>query len=308
MPLPSQVRVDKVMSSFSLAYGNDDYIADRVFPIQRSVLWDTNDAGKYFVYPEDSLRVERDGPLGTRTPAPEVNYAMSTTSFSLNRYALKELVTQDEIDNADQPLDPEEDATAFLTDHLLVGREYRAASLAFSATHVTTGATLSGTDQWSDETSAPLAKIELARDSLNANASHFIMGAQVWQYLRQHPDIVSRYQYTSGGGITRAQFAGLLDMDPENILVGTARRNTTAEPQTDSLSYIWGKHAVLAHIENSPRPRTMTAFATLQRGESRQVREWPSNDPEGTYKLVQDRYLQKVIAVDCAYLFTNAVA
>jgi hypothetical protein len=42
---------------------------------------------------------------------------------------------QEEIDNADQPLDPEEDATAFLTDKLLLGREYRAASIAFSSGH-----------------------------------------------------------------------------------------------------------------------------------------------------------------------------
>jgi len=308
MPLPSQVRTDLAMTGFSLAYANDDYIADKMFPLQQSVLWNTKDAGKYFEYPKDSLRVEADGPLGTRSPAPEVNYALSTTDFSLHRYALKELVTQDEVDNADEPVDPEEDATQFLTDHLLVGREYRAASIGFSATYVTTGATLTGTDQWSDETSAPLTIIETARDSLAANANAFIMGAQVWQYLRQHPDIVSRYQYTAGGGITREQFAGLLDIDPAKLLIGTARRNTADEGQTASLSYIWGKHAVLARIEDSPRPRTMTAFATLARGESRQVREWPSNDPEGTWKLVQDRYLQKVIATDCAYLFTNAVA
>ena len=308
MPLPSQVRVDKAMSTFSLRYSNEAYIADRVFPLQRSVLWDSKDAGKYFEYPKDNLRVERDGPLGTRSPAPEVNYAMSTTSFSLNRYALKELVTRDEQDNADQPLDPEEDATEFLTDHLLVGREYRAASIAFSATYVTTGATLTGTDQWSDETSAPLTIINTARDSLAVNANAFIMGQQTWQYLREHPDIVSRYQYTSGGGVTKAQFADLLDMDPANIMVGDARRNTTDEGQTASLSYIWGKHAVLAHIADAPRPRTQTAFVTLARGESREVSNWIENDPEGTWMKVQDRYLQKVVATDCAYLFTNAVA
>jgi len=308
MPLTTDVRVDRAMTQFSLRYGNPGYIADRVFPVQRSVMWDSKDAGKYFVYDKANMRVERDGPLGTRSPAPEVDYDVSSTSFTLNRYALKEMVTQEEIDNADEPLDPEEDATAFLTDKLLIGREYRAASVAFSATYVTSGTTLSGTNQWSDETSNPLSALEVAKASLAAEPNAIIMGQQVWQYLRHHPDIVDRFKYTSGGGVTMAQFADLLGIAPEMVMVGGARRNTADEGQTASLSYIWGKHACLAYIDPAPRPRTMTAFVTLQRGESRTVSEWPSNDPEGTWKKVQDRYLHKVVATDLAYLFTNAVA
>jgi hypothetical protein len=308
MPLPSQVRVDKAMSGFSNRFSTDGFIADRVFPRQESVQWDTKDAGKYFVYDKSNLRAERDGPLGERAPAPEVNYSISTTSFVLHRYALKELVTQAEKDNADSPLDPDEDATSYLTDKLLIGREARAAAIAFSATYVTSGVTLSGSDQWSDETSAPLAVIEAARGSLAATANAFIMGAATWHSLRQHPDIVSRYQYTSGGGITRAQFAGLLDMPESGIMVGDARANTSDEGQDASLSYIWGKHACMARIEPNPRPRTMTAFVTLERGASRAVTEWQNNDPEGTYKKVQDRYVQKVISTDLCYLWTDAVA
>ena len=308
MPLTTDVRVDRAMTQFSLRYGNPGYIADRVFPAQQSVMWDSKDAGKYFVYDKANMRVEQDGPLGTRAPAPEVNYDVSTTQFYLGRYALKELVTREEVDNADQPLDPEEDATAFLTDKLLLGREYRAAAKAFSSTYVTSGTTLSGTSQWSDETSNPLSAIETAKASLAAEPNAIILGAQVWQYLRHHPDIVDRYKYTAGGGVSMAQFAELLGIAPDMVMVGTARRNTADEGQTASLSYIWGKHCVLAYIDPAPRPRTMTAFATLQRGEPRMVSEWPSNDPEGTWKKVQDRYVQTVIATDLCYLWTNAVA
>jgi hypothetical protein len=308
MPLPTDVRVDRAMTAFSLRYANQNYIADRVFPIAQSVQWDSKDAGKYFIYDKANMRVERDGPLGPRTPAPEVDYDVSVGTFVLGRYALKEMVTQEEIDNADQPLDPEEDATAFLTDKLLLGREYRAASIAFSSTYVTTGTTLSGTSQWSDETSNPLVAIEVAKASMAMEPNAMVMGAQVWQYLRHHPDIVDRFKYSIGAGVTTAQFADLLGMDPAMIMVGNARRNTADEGQTASLSYVWGKHACLAYIDPAPRPRTMTAFTTLQRGESRVVSEWPSNDPEGTWKKVQDRYIHKVVATDLAYLFTNAVA
>lgn len=308
MALPSQVRVDGAMTGFSLRYSNPNYIADGVFPMQMGTQFETKDSGKYFVHSKGNLRVEDDGPLGPRTPAPQVDNVISTTDFTLGRYALKDIVLQEEVDNADQPNDPEEDTTLFLTDKLQIGREFRAASTLFNASNVANNVTLAGTDQWSDNQSDPIGDINTGKNTLWTDPNSCTMGGEVWDFLRNHPNILGYYKHTDGGAITPAQFAALIGVDPDKVFIGTARRNSAAKGQSAVASYIWGKYFALSYTDPNPRPRTMTAKATLQRGESRQVTEWPANDPEGTWKKVQDRYVQKLIAADLIYLIIDAVA
>ena len=308
MPVPSDLRVDAALSGFSQRYSNAEYIADRAFPTMRGTEFTSKDGGKYYTYNKDNLRIENDGPLGTRAPARSTDWGGSYTSFLLGRYALKELVTQDEMDNAEDVQDPEEDTTAHLTDLLLVAREKRAADKLFSTTNLTNNTTLSGSQQWSDETSTPLKDFETGAATMWREPNAVIMGMDVWRQVRHHPDIVQRFQYVVGGGVTRAQFAQLLDIPAENFMIGSAKYNNAVQGQSDVAANIWGKGVVLAYIDPSPRPRAMTATATLERGNSREVTEWSNDDPEGTWKKVQDRYLHQIIATDLAYYIAAAVA
>lgn len=307
MPVPSQLRTNAAHSGLSVRYSNAEYIADRAFPARTDI---TKDEGTINVYDKSNLRAtDSAGPLSPRAAAPEVDWAPATAvSYVLERRAFKELVLQDAIDNADEVYDPEEDAVLNLTDRLLVLREIGAATAAFTAANWTSTTTLSGTSQWSDDTSNPLDTIETGMSTTFARPNHIIMGEQVWNELRHHPDVVQRYQYTSGGGVSRAQFGSLFDIPEANILVGCAKKITSEQGVTDTSGFIWGKHMLLARIEPSPGARSMTAQATLQRRIPREVTEWASNDPEGTWKKVEDRYLHKVTAADLGYLIVDAVA
>ena len=305
MPLASQMRKDQALSDFSVRYANPSYIADRVFPRLRGIV---KNEGFIYKYDRSNLREENAGPLGQRTPAPEANWSVLDVPYKLGRYSLKELVTQEEIDEADVTFDPEEDTVEMLTDKLLVIRERKAAQALFSASNWPLNTTLSGTDQWSDAASDPIDDLETGRKAMARKPNLIVFGDAVWSKFRHHAKVVDRFKYTSGGIISGAQVAEILDIPAENVLIGDAQYNAAKEGVADVMADIWGKHCSLLYVDPNPRRKSLTACATLSKEASREVYEWPNEDPEGVWKRVQDHYQHLIVASDLGYFIQNAVA
>jgi len=312
MPLQSEVHVDQAMTEFSLRYANPliAYRADHVFP----VLPVKKESDKWFKYDKSNLRAENDGPRGMKEPAREATYTVSTDSYSMGVYNLADLVPDRLRDNADQPLDPDQDCVANLTDKLLVSKEVRAAAKAFSTTNVTQYTTLTGTDQWSDYiNSDPLDDIETGIQTVVAatgafpNAIH--MGAAVWSKLKFHPALIERVKYVSATGLSIPQVASIIEIPPENFTIGAAVKNTANEGQTsDSLSFVWGK-GVLTYVRNpNPSPRSGGFGACIRMRSDREVSTWRSNNPKGDWYMVEMSYVLEITDDTFGYYIDAAVA
>jgi len=313
MPLTSEVHVNVALTNFSQRYHPGQFIADRVLP----PLVVPKLTGTFFKYNRENVRVENDGPLGQRSPAGERDHSITTDTYSLDRYGLHDLVTREEMGEADPALDPKQDTVATLMDDILLAKEKRCADLILDSTDMTTGETLSGTGQWSDFTggvSDPLGDFETAKESVHNVARvsddmlKGVMGIAVWRKLKLHPSIVGRFQYTSGGAVTLAQFAELIGLKPENVLIGVSGYDTANEGQTASMGNVWGKHCGVFYAPDNPGLRTRTLGAVIQKTEAVEVQEYPNNNPVGDNVLVQTYYQYKVIDATFCYLFTNAVA
>ena len=312
--LTSTVSQNLALTNFSQRYMPGQFIADRALPVIPVTKVNGN---AYYTYGKENLRDENDGPLGQRTPAGERDFTVSSTTIDLNRYSLKDLVTQEEIDEADPVLDPKEDSVMGLMDNILISKERRAASLLFSTTNLSNNTTLSGTSQWSDYASGvsdPIGDIETAKDSVvdyarvSDDMLKVIMGVDVWREVRHHPDVVERYKYTSGGGVTRAQFAELIGVNPDNLLIGVSGYDSANEGASLSMANIWGKHLVVEYVPDNPTPRTQTLAATFQKTDNVDVFEWESQDPQGTWVRVETYYNHAVIDANFGYMIENAVA
>lgn len=312
MPLSSQVHKNTSLTNFSLRYTPGTFIADRVLPLV-PVMKLSDD---YFIYGKDNLRIDSAGPLGTRTPARQADWSVSTATYTLRRYSLFDLITDEEVDNADPAIDSKEDAVMNLMDKIYLEREQKAAAAVFSTTNLTNNTTLSGTDQWSDyNNSDPISDLEIGLGSVEDNVRKdtmelsLVMGRAVWRKVRHHPSIVSRFQYTSGGGVTRAQFAELLDINPNNLMIGSSGYNSANEGQVASMADVWGKHVVAAYINPNPTLRSITLGSTfVKSGEAVQVYEWRNSNPEGDNVRPETYYDQKIVAADAGYMIENAVA
>lgn len=306
MLVQQDVVIDPALSQVSIKYTNDSFIADQIFPVIKV----SKQTGKYYVYDKANLRVNKSN-RAAGSGANEVDHGLSTASFSCDDHALKEFVADEIQDQADAALNPLIDATETVTEMLMLDREQTLATMLADTAQVTQNTTLSGTSQWSDyNNSSPIADVRTARQTIHAatfkKPNTLILGKPVFDMLVEHPEIIERIKYSQLGVVTAELLARLFQV--EKVLVGEAGSNTAAEGQTDSLAYVWGKHAWVAHVAPRVGLKTLTFGATFTYS-NRSVKRWRDEDREGTYvRIGQDNYVQKIIAVGAGYLIKNAVA
>ena len=198
---PSAVHIDRALTNCAISYRNREYIADQCMPVvtvaQRS--------DKIFEFPVETMQQLADVSIaGNRGMPGEVKYGLnSSKNYSVSDYALMDFVSNDEIANADAPLQPKVEAVEIVTNFLMLARESRVASAVFGAgNYGANTAALAGASRWDTSTSDPVQAIEDAIESCFVRPTHLVLGGQVWPKLRNHPKflqyILSRASTASG--------------------------------------------------------------------------------------------------------------
>ena len=305
--------VDAPLTNVSIQYKNLDYIADAVLP-RIQVRQET---GLIWKMGTENFNI-KEAVRGDKAVSLRSGYTVdSTETYRIINYALSDVVTQGMRDMAASPMQPETDTTEYLTEQLMLLKEYTVGAALFN-----TGATgFSGYTealnagsaryQWNDYTnSTPLedasyAKNKIATQSGATSGIVLVTGADVWLQLENHPDILDRIKYTQFGVITEDLVAKAMQID--KIYVGQALYNTANEGQTTSLSRIWGKYALFMHKPASVGLKT-TATAALIHG-GNYVRKWTENELRGaTVVEVEEAYQAKILSAKSGYLLSTAVA
>jgi len=305
---PTRVHIDAALSNLSIQYKNAAFIAELVAP----VLPVTKKSDKYFVYGKEAFKL----PKTSRRPggeANEVHLNVSQDNYACERHDLSDIITDEVRKNADPPLNPEADSTEFLTDLILLDLENEIAAAMTAAASYTNSntTTLSGTSQWSDyANSTPLTNIKTAKASvrklIGREANTLILGGDVADTLALHPDIKDLRKYTDPNVLTATglppRILGL------KVLDGKATKNVAYEGLTESMSYVWGKHAIVAYIPERVGVKTLAAWITIRQIGFRQTKKWREEKREGDMIEVDDCYVVKEVADQCAYLIASAIA
>lgn len=312
MPFTSEVHVDSALSSFASAYQNGDLFADIVCP----VIEVDKRSGKFFKRSRADVSSLRDDLMGPDSEANRSTYAVTTDSYSVQDRGLKDVVSNETIDNADEPLAPLMDATDNLMMRLMLKRERRAATLLLTSGNYAAGNTSAVANAWSNAAlGTPLADIHTALSAVapgdpGATRTVMIMALETWFALSRHPDML-------GGGATSAVLtkdaaAALLGVD--QICVSNATYNTANEGQTASYSRVWtaGSVAIVRVPRSAPRGFTSLFAGTFRfkpsGGQAVTVRRWeePALGPRGS-QAVQVSFSddESVIQNDMGYLLTG---
>ena len=306
MLVRTDVVVDPVLSNVSKAYSNEMYIADTLFPGLKV----GKETGKYYIYDRAKFRrnITR---RAAGAKANEVEYGLSTASFTTEDHALKEKTPWEILRQADSALNPELDATENITEQLLIDKEIGlATSMEDTAVISTNNTTLSGTSQWSDFTNSdPIGNVRagmvLVQKQIGRKPNTLVLGKEVFDKLIDHPDIVERVKYSLGAAVTEELLARIFNVG--RVIVAEAIKNTATEGANDSMDYIWGKHAWLIYVAPAARVRSITLGFTFKY-EDRKVKKWDDEDAEARFIRVNENYVHKFVAEEAAHLIKNAIA
>jgi len=312
--------VSASLTAIAIAYRNQAYqlIADRVMP-RRPVgserfKWIEYDLAQGFTVP--------DARVGRKGRVTEVEFAGSERDASTSDYAFDAPIPNSDINEArrqrEQGLsthDPEQVATEFLTNYLVLAREIRVAAvvqnpLNYAAANRINIATAS--DRFDDATSDPFAVLDQALDNVLGPRPNLIgMGQPVWSWLKKHPRLIKAVKggLTDEGAITRQQLADLFEV--REVVVGESRLNAARPGQAVNLQRTWGTSVFGLFIDPAATAELgMTWGLTAEVGTRLAGNvEDPNIGMEGGRKTrVGEKVCELVLCKECGFLVSNAVS
>ena len=317
MPTPMQgdAHIDVPLSNMAVSAFADQqqYIAQQLFPVVNVA----KESDIYYKVDKDAW-LRNHNTLRARKAAPNaIEFQVSSDGYRAKNYALREDNALEDLANADAALRLREQSVNNIVEALLRDYELRVANMVTSISNVGSGVILSGASKWSAVNSSnPISDVTTAhafiRQHTGLTANTMVVDYDTLQILRTHPDILSMFQYTSGGLATDQQLREVFQVD--RILVGRAIYNSANEGATASIGNIWGNNVVIAHVEPGLSLKTKTLGLSMRwtpAGIPRpfQVTRYQDADPGKKVEWVEAGYYQdeKIIAPELGYVIASTL-
>jgi hypothetical protein len=245
----------------------NDFVAGNVFPS----IPVTNKSDVYFKYNRGDFFRNGMQKRAPGTPAAAGGYKLTTASYIADVWAEKKIIDDQIRANADSPLQPDRDATFWLTQQALINRDVnwcdayfkasvwgyeRAGQATSDATHV---------KYWNLSGSTPIADILAAQLAIKKATGLWpnvlVLGAETFITLLTNAEIIDRLKYgqtAPGPVVVKASDLAQLFQVKKVVVAGgvktTSAENVVPDSDTtpDTLDFIAGKHALLAYAADSP--------------------------------------------------------
>lgn len=260
-PTPADVHVNRPLTNISTAFIQDtsQFVCDRMFPAvpvaKQSDQFRTYDRSFW-----ERAEAEKRGP-GTESAG--AGYEVGTDDYSCDVWALHTDIADQTRSNQDAPLNLDRDGTLFVTQQLMLRKEIEFLST-FFVTGVWTGENTPSTT-WDLVGSDPIQditdEIVTVAGLTGFKPNKLLMGANVWNKVKNHPDVIDRIKHVGTRTASPQIFADLLEID--EVLVSWAVQNSAKEGQTRSTGFIGGDHALLVHTPSAPGLLTPAAGYTF---------------------------------------------
>ncbi len=310
---PGEVQADAGLTRISLDYKARGHVADLVLPRVNVGKM----KGQYAKFGREAFAAEGSSTdagiwRAPRTAFARTDFAVNWEDYECGEYGIEIPVGWSERETADPGVDLEVASAERCTGVVLNEREQRVASVLTDASIVTQNTSLSGTDRWdqySETNSDPLDDVDTARQTIHKNSgvnpNVLVLGREVFDAVKRHPDITDYFKYTESGAVTADMLSQAFGV--ERVVVGEALYNTANEGQTFSGDYIWGKNAVLVYVPDNPGLMQPAAGYQLV-FEDLVTERYQEDALRQDVVRVRETTDEVLISEYCAYLIAGAVS
>lgn len=326
-PTPGDVHVNTPLTNISVAYMQNaaNFIGTRAFPnipVQKQ-------SDRYYTFDRGDFNRDE---MQERAPGTESvggGYNVdSTPTYYARVYAFHKDVHDQMRANADSALQPDREATQFVSQKAMIKREkvwatsyFQAGVWATDITGVASAPTAGQELHWNDGTSTPIESVRAGKrvvlEQTGYEPNKLVLGKPVYDALLDHPDIIDRLKYGQTAGApamaNREKLAQLFEVD--EILVSKAIENTAAEGATEASSFILGKHALLTYAAPSPGLQTPTGGYTFSwtgylgaSSDGVRIKNFRMENLESDRIEIQMAFDCKLVGADLGYFWNGIVA
>lgn len=324
-PSRSDVHVNRPLTGISVAFlqSQDTFVASRVFPNVPVM----KQSDRYFTYKREDFNRDRMRKRAAGAASERASYGVDNTpSYFADVWALHDLIPDVIRANADDPLTLDRATTLFLSQQAAISREVQWATNFFDTLKWSTEwagvASDPSTNEfllWSDAASTPVEDVRAVKTAVQLKTGYrpnqFICNQQVYDILVDHPDIVGRLDRGQTDGPAKANrdsLAAIFEVDRVNVM--GAIKNTADKGQTESNTFIGGKHALLTYSPVAPglmvpsAGYTMSWQGYLAAGpEGNRISSWYDRDTKSEKVEIEMAYDMKQVSAELGGFFYGAV-
>lgn len=304
-----KIKTNQFLSQIAVQHRNAEFMGKILAP----ELLVTKESDKYRKYKKDGFfsgaPIRSDG-----APAEEASLSYDEKTYTTFERAIKDIVTDRTINNADNIFNLKADVTRFLTDKIKLGQEIDIADKLVS----TDGGAISASvpdhivtpdNLWDDQTNSNPEDditdgIEAIMKQVGRKPNLMVISGSVEKHLARHPLIKELRKYTSTEALTKggvpSQLFGL------QVHVAPAIFNSATEGNPVTMDWVWGKNAIIAYVNPSDSVTLARTFVLSNR--NMVVDTWRDNEREGDWLRVKTDYVPKVICPECGYLLSGVVS
>lgn len=273
MPYTGELRVEQLLTQFSIRYRNNATVGEVLFPVVPV----DKQSDKFLVGDKSSFRI----PNALRakgTPAARVSWSSTMDTYAALKYGLKDGIVDDDRSEADLPLSLETRTIENLTDLIQLGAESR-----YVTELASLGATSAPSTKWDQagaDTKGDIAgAITTILETCGRKPNVMVLPWQVLVKLRANTLILDAIKYTQPGIVTADVLASYWEID--RVVVPTVLYDTAKEGKTPSLGFVWPDTCYLAYVDPNPAKDVMTMGVTFRvryGSNDRQVVSWRDDE------------------------------
>lgn len=305
---PSDVHVNAPLTNFALQLRNRAFVAEQVFPVLTVV----KESDVYYTFSREELR-DVDTLRAAGALAKEVEWVPSTATYTAEEYALRHLLADRIVNNADAPVRPRMNTVSKLLKWIQLGQEKRVQAIAQNSSNSV--ATVAVSPKW-DGTSPTIERdIDTAKDSVRNNAgvepNAILLPENVKDVVKRDATLrdLIRYVINLGEGNRDLLMNGELPPVMFNlaIIVAGATEDTSKIGATSSIAKIWTDAVPVFYREMAPSLDAVT-WGMIMRVQNPIVKAYRDENRNGEYIEVSQIQSEELVTANAANLLTDVLS
>lgn len=233
----ADVHIDAALSNYISGFRNAEFGADRVSPIVP-----VNKASDFYFQwnPDNALEAAQSIEVAPGADPSEVNPLLATQQYITRGFALASVIPMEVIANQDAPLNIEMAATKMLMDKLLLSREIRTMTAAYTSANYSSAAglvtILLAAQKWNGGVNSnPVRDIKNLMEKSLMLPTDMVMSFDTWNIFTENP-AVQKYVFAKSGVRPLPEkdrydeWGALLELPRPNVVAVKAKNSAGAYP------------------------------------------------------------------------------
>ncbi|HUU29370.1 MAG TPA: hypothetical protein VM123_16325 [archaeon] len=288
------------------------FVADRLAPVVRV----PTTTGKYYKFSNtEALRDDYDALRAPKTESNEIKRSYSSATYTCQQYGLRELIADEEMDNADRAvIDPERDAINLITRKLQLSVERRVIARLMSTNYMTENG--AATAAWNAESGVEIeADIDAAKLNVRkvggVEPNTVVVPPHIAVVAKKDSKIRDLVRYTDPTLLVNGELPPRL-FGLEVVIPLALYDEAAAGISAPSVDFAWDNNSVLVcYVERTtPSKRSISLAYQFRRpvAGTLDIAAYRYRD-EGKHATVIEGLIEQteeVVAPSCGYLITGA--